>query len=228
MVEQIRAACGDVLAVSNIDETASTDWELILRSNVDLIGGFEGSIDRAAQLLARFGQGRRLVKDYFAQKVQVDYPDIWLTYNEPKKYWDHAMGDFSHLDQQGSAIQTSFLALASREYTEEVTDFSHFGNTSFYASPSDIFFLAGVEETHHAIYRQLHLGPEDFLGRDIVFSAPEYALESEWQALHYKIQFARATNVADFVVNQMVVMKEYAATYRKSQGLSIDTVPYLS
>src|SRR5476651_2230264 len=107
----------NILVVSGIDVESPIAWTYVLMKHAKDMQGFEGNIANAATLMAKFGKGRNCIKEYFADKVELTYPDMGLMYQDrpdrPNMF--HVYSSTSGRKAGATVIQKGYLEELSLE-----------------------------------------------------------------------------------------------------------------
>lgn len=203
-------------------------WAAQLESQDKYLGGFnfKGDIAQASVLMSEFGQGRNFIRDFFKGKVALEYPDIYIVRKsnaDPRAFYH--LGDFG--GKMGTFVNKGHLEDASKQEIHQDDAIFTSEEYKFSSNIRTRFYLAGVEETHHAVFDALNPGHESPARYGM--SKEEYhASEDEWQALHFKIKAAKERRIGKTVVDRLCELRDASAEIRTSQGLETDKVPYIN
>lgn len=194
-------------AVSPVEELTSKDaWFMWLE---ETLPEFSGNLEHAAYLMWAFSMGRRYIltrPEYRTQPIKP--PMIALLLDDTE---EHEMGC---IGGEITYIRGSYLAKMSQHHPGDgirITSINH--TISFEGKVIDHFGLAGIEETHHALYIQLH---PDVAGNidplHVPMSQAEYDVqEMEYQALGWQLKFAKARPLSERTT-QILQLRYDAAT----------------
>ena len=216
--------------IREIDYVSPVEWLGIFSTHAEQIGGFEGDAKNAAALMANFGRGREWIRTYFVGKVEVAIPDIWILHSDTHQV-EPDIFYYRSEDRTTSAL------VVKKDRIEVCSDFEPdqtrtvmrvADGKTFKISPSDDFSLAGVEEAHHSVFYGLNPDTNENEQKQTAVSRGDYhAIESEWQALAFQIQYAKAHALSSDLISTLIETRTEASAIREQFGLDVDNAPYL-
>lgn len=197
-------------------------WGNFFTNNLEQLQGFEGNTGNASQLMASFDVGREYILGQFGEvfKEEKDIPSLSITVNVPSEY----PPVFHDSESNKTVIRKRFIENASRLDPNEhraLRDRGGAGEIVLVGTVNDLFLLAGIEETHHAVYGHLHPDEDADTGhkRNDLTRAQYNALDPEWQALDFKIKYAREHNMSEETIRFLSEIQNTAKEVRRQQGL---------
>lgn len=184
-------------------------WQKWIETNLE---NFEGKITNAALLMQCFTEGINYIKEKTKTGLVNDfqYPDIEIKDDVDPKF----SNIYCERDGRKIVIKKSFLEDSSKINPDETKTAEGKGEHVFYGTTKDIFRLTGVEEAHHASLNQNKIDRSIYKTSDNPVT--QYNIdEKEYQALKWKITYAKEHNMPEETISILEKQRSNAADARR-------------